>query len=355
MARKVLEIKINEDTPQADLEFCAIAAERTSDINIQRQAAKARAELKRREQQFQMEMFNAQSKERVKAQKFQAAQSERIEEAMANSKDVDPRNVMVVYGRDEDLRTSMFDFLRSLHLNPIEWEQAVKETGSASPHTFDIVTKAFEMAMAVVVLMTGDDLAKLHPELVSAGDPDYESELSPQPRANVLFEAGMALALQRNRTVPVTIGNVRRISNIEGINLIRLDNTPEKRNALAGRLVNAGCSVNTDGSDWLKAGNFEASRAAPVSPQEGEGQERAHDFSEEEISILKALYKNGEMHDNALQSFTKLEASMVSFWIAELLIKGVIRQVSVGSFLGENSFTLSAGQVDLLRRIGVMT
>lgn len=355
MARKILEIKINEDTPQAELELCAIAAERTSDINIQRKAAEARAELTRRERQFQIGMFNAQSKERVKAQKFQAAQSERAEEAMASGKDVDRRNVMVVYGRDEGLRTSMFDFLRSLDLNPIEWEQAVKETGSASPHTFDIVTKAFEMAMAVVVLMAGDDLAKLHPELVSTDDPDYESELSPQPRPNVLFEAGMALALQRDRTVPVTIGNVRRISNIEGINLIRLDNTPEKRNALAGRLENAGCSVNKVGNDWLKAGNFEASRAAPVSPEEDKGQERAHDFSEEEISILKALYENGELPEYAIPGFTELKASMVNFWIGELFSKGVIRQVSAGSSPGENSFSVSPGQVDLLRRIGVIT
>ena len=289
MARKPLEIEINEDTPQADLELCVIAAERTSDINFQRKAAESKAEIKRRERAFQIGMFNAQSKERVKKQKVQAAQPERAEEAMASDSEVDPRNVMVVYGRDKDLRTSMFDFLRSLNLNPIEWEEAVKETGSASPHTLEVVTKAFEMAMAVVILMTGDDLAKLHPELVSTDDPDYESELTPQPRANVLLEAGMALALHRNRTVSVTIGNVRRISNIDGVNLVRLDNTPETRNALAGRLRNAGCSVNTDGNDWLKTGNFVASRAAPVNPPEDEDQERAHNFSEEEIGILKAL------------------------------------------------------------------
>ena len=354
MARKILEIKINEDTPQAELELCAIAAERTSDINIQRKAAEARAELTRRERQFQIEMLNAQSKERVKAQKFQAAQSKREEEAVADSKDIDPRNVMVVHGRDEDLRTSMFDFLRSLQLSPIEWEHAVKATGSASPHTLDIVIKAFEIAKAVVVLMTGDDLAKLHPELLSTNDPDYESELTPQPRANVLFEAGMALALHRDRTVPVTIGKVRPFSNIAGINLVRLDNTAEKRNALASRLEGAGCSVNKIGSDWLTAGNFEVSRAAPVSPQEDEDQERAHDFSKEEVSILKALFDNREITEDEIAIDTGFKDSMVRFWIGELEEKGVIYQVEAGVSPGDDSYAIRAGQVDMLRRIGVM-
>ena len=354
MARKPLEIEINEDTPEAELELCANAADRTSDINIQRKAAEARAELTRRERQFQIGMLNAQSKERVKAQKFQAAQSKREEEAMVDSKDIDPRNVMVVHGRDEDLRTSMFNFLRSLQLSPIEWEHAVKATGSGSPHTLDIVIKAFEIAKAVVVLMTGDDLAKLRPEFVSTYDPDYEGELTPQPRANVLFEAGMALALHRDRTVPVAIGKVRPFSNIDGINLVRLDNTPETRNVLAGRLENAGCPVNRDGKDWLTIGNFEPPCAAPVSPQEDEDQERAHGFSEEEKSILKALFDHGEITENDIANFTELGASKVDFWIKELLGKSVIYQVSAGMSLGENSFTISSGQVDMLRRIGVM-
>ncbi len=134
MARKPYEIEINEDTSDEDLEFCIAAAERTSDVNTQRNAAKAKAEKNRREKKFKMEMFNAESAERVKAQKFQAGQPKRGEEAMADSKDIDPRNVMVVHGRDEGLRTSMFDFLRSLQLNPIEWEHAVKATSLASPH-----------------------------------------------------------------------------------------------------------------------------------------------------------------------------------------------------------------------------
>ncbi len=353
MARRPWEIEINENTTQADLELCANADQRSSDPNNQRVAAQARAELTRRERQFQIEIFNAQETARVKAQQFQAAQAERAEEAMENSNDVDPRNVMVVYGRDEALRTSMFEFLRSLGLNPIEWEQAVNATGSTSPHTLDVVVKAFEMARGVVVLMAGDDLAKLRPDLVS-NDDQGENELLPQPRANVLFEAGMALALHRDRTVPVSIGNIRRMSNIDGINLVRLDNSPEARNTLAQRLENAGCPVSRDGKDWLTTGNFEAPIAAQDGLEDDENQEPAHDLSEEEISILKALYENAGIPENALAGVAGLGEGQVNLWIRELLDKKIIHQTRAGSARGENEFSISPGQVGMLRRIGVM-
>jgi len=353
MARKPHEIEVNESTSDEDLEFCIAAAKTTSDVNIQRDAARATVEKNRREKEFKIAILNAQEAARVKAQKFQAAQSERTEEAMANTKDVDPRNVMVVHGRDEALRASMFDFLRSLDLKPIEWEQAVEATGSGSPHTFDVVTKAFEMAMAVVILMTGDDLAKLRPDLVSNGNLD-ENELLPQPRANVLLETGMALALQRDRTVPVEIGNIRPISNISGINLIKLDNSPEKRNALATRLGNAGCPVKKDGKDWLQAGDFETSLAAPVGPQEDENAVPPSEFSDEETNILKALYENGELSEIALASATGLTAGKVDLWLNELLAKNVIRQTGLGMARGENSFSLSPGQMKMLRQVGVI-
>ena len=273
---------------------------------------------------------------------------------MADTKDVDPRDVMVVHGRDQELRTAMFDFLRSLDLNPIEWERAVKETGSGSPHTFEVVTKAFEMAMAVVIVMTGDDLARLRPELSSPDDPDYEGELTPQPRANVLLEAGMALALHRDRTVPVTIGNIRPISDISGINFVRLDNSPEKRNALAVRLEGAGCPVNRDGKDWLKAGNFEASRAAPVGHKKDEDQEPAHDLSEEETNILVALNENFGIPEDSIAGVTGMGAGQVDLLIKELLAKKVIHQTRTGSTRGTNEFAISPGQMEMFRRIGVI-
>ena len=81
MARKAYEIEINRETSREDLEFCAQSADRTSDVNTQRAAAQAKAELWRRKQLVWAERFNAESAERIKAQQFQAAQAEKQIEA----------------------------------------------------------------------------------------------------------------------------------------------------------------------------------------------------------------------------------------------------------------------------------
>ena len=85
MPRNVWEIEINSETAREDLERCVLAAEHSNDINIQRAAARARAEQWRREQQAWTERFNAESEERVKAQRFQEAQITRQIEAQENS------------------------------------------------------------------------------------------------------------------------------------------------------------------------------------------------------------------------------------------------------------------------------
>ncbi len=74
MARNVWDISINEDTSREDLERCILEAARSSDQNITRAAAIARAELARRKREERKTRFNAESKERVSAQKFQEAQ-----------------------------------------------------------------------------------------------------------------------------------------------------------------------------------------------------------------------------------------------------------------------------------------
>ena len=96
MQRNVLEIEINSETLREELELCVIAAEHTSDQNVQRAAARARAELAKRERQEWADRFNAESKERVKAQRFQEAQItkqiEAQEKLMAQQIDFDAIN-----------------------------------------------------------------------------------------------------------------------------------------------------------------------------------------------------------------------------------------------------------------------
>ena len=54
MPRNVWEIPINDETSEEDLELCANAAERTSDSNVQRAAAKARAQMRRRQEESEL-------------------------------------------------------------------------------------------------------------------------------------------------------------------------------------------------------------------------------------------------------------------------------------------------------------
>jgi len=170
---------------------------------------------------------------------------------------MDKRNVFVVYGRNSKARDAMFDFLRSLDLNPLEWSQAVSATKKASPYIGEVLDQAFSMAQAVVVLMTPDDEARLRETFWASADPDYEKELTGQARPNVLFEAGIAMGRNQDRTVLVELGNLRPFSDIAGRHSIRINNSPEKRNELANRLEDAGCLIKRTGNDWLRKGEFD--------------------------------------------------------------------------------------------------
>jgi len=166
------------------------------------------------------------------------------------------RKVWVVHGRDESLRLSIFSFLRSIGLEPIEFGQALASTGKGSPYVGEALDSAFDEAQAVVVLLTGDDEAKLQGKYVGLDDQDHERNLTPQPRPNVIFEAGMAFGRKPEKTILVQIGSIRPISNILGRHILKLDDTPEKRRDLARRLETAGCEVDISGNDWLNVGNF---------------------------------------------------------------------------------------------------
>jgi predicted nucleotide-binding protein len=71
-----------------------------------------------------------------------------------------------------------------------------------------------------------------------------------------VFEAGMAMALNRDRTVLVEIGNVRPMSDTAGVNVIRFDGSISMRRALGKPLSTIGMSVDMDTDDWRDAGSF---------------------------------------------------------------------------------------------------
>jgi predicted nucleotide-binding protein len=168
------------------------------------------------------------------------------------------RQVFVVRGRDSEVNEAMDDFLRRLDLNPLDWEAVARLTGKAAPHILDVVRTGFEVAAATVVLLTPDDFAYLHSTLREPDDAEFESKVTGQPRANVLFEAGMAFALHQDRTLMVQVGLIKPFSDVSGIDFIRIDGSPAKLNNIAQRLERAGCRVNTTGTRWLDTGPFRA-------------------------------------------------------------------------------------------------
>ncbi len=169
---------------------------------------------------------------------------------------VDKSMVFVVHGRNEKLRKSMFDFLRSIGLSPLEWSRLVLMTGKASPFIGEILEIAFTQAQAVVVLLSPDDEAKLRDEFIMDTDGDFERSLNGQARQNVLFEGGMAMGRHHERTVFVEIGPLRPFSDIIGRHTVRINNSIDRRQDLANRLKAAGCSVSLEGIDWHKSGDF---------------------------------------------------------------------------------------------------
>jgi len=171
--------------------------------------------------------------------------------------ETDKKTIFVVHGRDEKIRKSVFAFLRSIGLNPLEWSAAVKSTGKGSPYIGEILDSAFDQAQAIVVVLTPDDIVYLRKPLQKIDDQPEEKTPTPQARPNVLFEAGMAMGRDEKRTIILECGDLKPFSDIGGRHVIRMKNDAKSRKELSDRLKTAGCVTNTEGSDWLETGDFE--------------------------------------------------------------------------------------------------
>ncbi len=168
------------------------------------------------------------------------------------------KKIFVVHGRNNTLRDAVFSFLRALNLEPMEWSQAIALLESGSPFVGEVIDVALKISAAVIIIFSPDDLAVLKNEFVKYDDKEEEKKLSPQPRPNVLFEAGMAFGINPKKTIILQFGELRQISDIGGRHVIKMNNTPEKRKDLLDRLINANCDLESGGTDWLKVGNFDS-------------------------------------------------------------------------------------------------
>ena len=204
----------------------------------------------------------------------------------------DNRNVFVVYGRNGAARDAMFQYLREIDLHPLEWSEAVTATGKPSPYIGEILDAAFSKARAVVVLFTPDDEARLREKLRRDNDPPHETELTGQARPNVLFEAGMAMGRYPDRTVLVEVGSLRKFSDIDGLHVVRMDSSSQRRQELAQRLRTAGCPVKLDGTDWHDAGDFESAVLPTDTKTERPGD---HPDALEEKRFLEMLHASQQL------------------------------------------------------------
>lgn len=170
---------------------------------------------------------------------------------------MDERSVLVICGKDQRLQGSMFRFLRAIGLCPVLAEHYRRRTqrGAVDPH--EALLTALRNVCAVLILLTGDDEAKVrYPRRM----PEYyqEDRLHPpfQPQLHVLFAAGMALAVCPGKTILLKRGHLRPCSNLADHGIIELGDSTEQRSALIEELQAAGCTIDRSNHQWLRTGDF---------------------------------------------------------------------------------------------------
>jgi predicted nucleotide-binding protein len=171
------------------------------------------------------------------------------------------RRVFVVHGRDLAVQRCAFEFLRSLNLWPMDWEDVVRMTGSVMPYLLQAVEQGIAHASAVVVLLTPDDVVRLHPDLYQRDEHPFERQPTCQPRPNVLLELGIARGVCPERTIVIEIGQMRPIADLQGLNVIRFDGSVASLQKIAQRLKAAGCAVADQGIDRDMLARFNHLRA----------------------------------------------------------------------------------------------
>jgi predicted nucleotide-binding protein len=159
-----------------------------------------------------------------------------------------PQKVFVVHGRNWKLKKEVFAFLRKMGLSPISWGEAVSLTGSSASYTGQALNAALDEAKAVVVLLTGDDEVQLNGDIYH------------QPRANVLFETGMAFTRFAERTILVELDEIRLCHALVGRYRIRLSNDFNHRMAFIRSLRNVGCAITLPSNEEIRnTGDFSIS------------------------------------------------------------------------------------------------
>lgn len=172
--------------------------------------------------------------------------------------DLKANRIFLIHGRNKKMKKSIRDFLTCLNIDIVEWEDGVSKTEKPHPFNHEIIEAAFKLAEVLLILFTPDDLVKLKEEFWNPNEREYEKTLQGQARPNVIYEAGLAMGMKSKNTVLVEFGNLRHFSDIEGFNVIRLNNSESTRDALINRLNIAGMHIklSTRSRKWKTVGDF---------------------------------------------------------------------------------------------------
>jgi Predicted nucleotide-binding protein containing TIR-like domain len=131
----------------------------------------------------------------------------------------------IIHGRDLEARDALKHFLQALQLKVLSFEDVSAELGP-NPFIADIVLAALKQADILVALFTPDEQAALFDPESGRG---VDNEARWQARPNVIFEAGVAFGLHREKTILLTLGaDVSLFSDLGGVHIIEMSR-PESR------------------------------------------------------------------------------------------------------------------------------
>lgn len=183
----------------------------------------------------------------------------KLENNTMSSETPDPKKVFIIHGRNLRAKKAVEQFLRSLGLTPIDFEQLAADLGAA--FIGEIVRTGLSQAQGIVALFTADEIAHLRPDHYEPHDGQEDKERW-QARPNVIFEAGMAYGMAPERTILAVLGGQTKLfSDVKGIHLTYLSNNHGARKRLRQKLIGAKCDVDLRVDAWDDpevSGNFDS-------------------------------------------------------------------------------------------------
>ena len=168
------------------------------------------------------------------------------EPAPAPAVEVTPAKVFLVHGRDEAAKHSVARFLeRRVGLDVV----ILSERPNRGRSLLTKFQDEADGAAFAIVLMTGDDLGHLRPEMLAAGE--QQALPVPRPRQNVLFEMGFFIGqLGVDRVCALVSQGTERPSDYDGVVYVPFDDQDGWQRKLVTELHAANVPVS---ATWWQA------------------------------------------------------------------------------------------------------